>query len=313
MSAAPPRHRLPAAERRRTVDCFGATVELRADGRGAEAALVLAAVRLRQVHACLTRFEPASELCRLNADPRPVVPASEILLRFAAAVGWAGELSGGLVDATLLDGIERAGYVAHRSAAEREAARAATPAWDGPPAPAGPSARARWRAVGVRDGAVVRPPGVRLDAGGLGKGLAADLAAASLADLAAFAVDCGGDLRIGGTAGRPRRVLVADPGGGAPLHELEVAGGAVATSGITRSAWPGRDGRPRHHLIDPATGEPAHTGVLQATALAPTALEAEVRAKAAVLAGPEHAPAHLPHGGVLVLRDGGPVMLAPAG
>ena len=40
------------------------------------------------------------------------------------------------------------------------------------------------------------------------------------------------------------------------------------------------------------------------TALAPTALEAEVRAKAALLAGPEDAADHLPHGGVLVLASG---------
>ena len=45
-------------------------------------------------------------------------------------------------------------------------------------------------------------------------------------------------------------------------------------------------------------------GIVQATALAPTALEAEVRAKAALLAGPDDAPDHLPHGGVLVLASG---------
>ena len=38
----------------------------------------LPAVRaeVEQLAARLTRFDPASELCRLNADPRPVVPAS---------------------------------------------------------------------------------------------------------------------------------------------------------------------------------------------------------------------------------------------
>jgi FAD:protein FMN transferase len=43
---------------------------------------------------------------------------------------------------------------------------------------------------------------------------------------------------------------------------------------------------------------------VQATALAPTALEAEVLAKAAVLSGPARAPGWLPHGGVVVLDDG---------
>jgi thiamine biosynthesis lipoprotein len=44
--------------------------------------------------------------------------------------------------------------------------------------------------------------------------------------------------------------------------------------------------------------------VVQATALAPTALEAELRAKCAVLRGPEAAPSCLPDGGLLVLDDG---------
>ena len=74
--------------------------------------------------------------------------------------------------------------------------------------------------------------------------------------------------------------------------------GSPATSGTTRR--PGR-------LIDPRTGEPADTGVVQATALAPSGVEAEVRAKAALLAGPRLGVVHLVHGGVLVLADGGVV------
>ena len=49
---------------------------------------------------------------------------------------------------------------------------------------------------------------------------------------------------------------------------------------------------------------PAFTGVVQATAIAPTALLAEVHAKSALLAGPEEAARWLPFGGVLVLDDG---------
>ena len=98
---------------------------------------------------------------------------------------------------------------------------------------------------------------------------------------------------------------VASPALGAVLHTFAVADGGVATSGITRRSWLDARGRPAHHLLDPATGRPAYTGVLQATALAPTALEAEWRAKAALLAGPDAAAGWLPHGGVLVGEDGG--------
>ena len=54
-------------------------------------------------------------------------------------------------------------------------------------------------------------------------------------------------------------------------------------AGSAARSWLDARGRPAHHLLDPATGRPAFTGVVQATALAPTALEAEWRAKAAVL------------------------------
>ncbi len=134
------------------------------------------------------------------------------------------------------------------------------------------------------------------DSGGLAKGLFADLIAERLHG--SFAVDCGGDLRF---AGGPRRLEVADPFGGPVLHVFEVRDGAAATSGIGKRSWIDAAGRPAHHLLDPATGRPAFTGVVQATALAPTAVEAEWRAKAAVLSAD---PAWLAHGGVVVFDDG---------
>jgi thiamine biosynthesis lipoprotein len=109
---------------------------------------------------------------------------------------------------------------------------------------------------------------------------------------------------VGGAAGLHRAVRVDDPFGGKVLHTFHPTDAGIATSGIGRRSWLDEDGRPAHHLLDPATGRPAYTGVVQATAIAPTALEAEARAKAAVLAGPEAAIDWIPHGGVVVLDDG---------
>ena len=125
-----------------------------------------------------------------------------------------------------------------------------------------------------------RPPGLAIDSGGLGKGLFADLLADEPAAHPGYVVNCAGDLRIGGAHARP--VQVADPFGGAILHTFAVTAAAAATSGISARAWRDASGVPAHHLLDPATGRPAFTGVVQATALAPTALEAEIRAKAAL-------------------------------
>ena len=262
-------------EHARTVEVFGGRVALLGAGRDAPLALAVAEALLRRMHAALTRFDPGSELCRLNDDIRPRVPASGLVRRLAAAVPYAGALSGGLVDAT----------VQPTFAPERN-----TPPGD--PRPATPDAQRRWAQVSVDEDAVSRPPGVALDSGGLGKGLAADLVADRLRALPFYAVECMGDVRAGGAE---RALRIASPWGDEILAELPLADGAAATSGVTRRGW---------HLIDPGTGRPARTGIVQATALAPTALEAEVRAKAALLSGPETARDHLPHGGLLVLDDG---------
>jgi thiamine biosynthesis lipoprotein len=227
------------------------------------------------------------------------------MVEFVAAAIEACRLTDGLVDPTLLDALEAAGYRSELAGGLplRLALDAAPPR-----RPARPRADSRWRELRVGgERTISRPPSVRLDSGGFAKGLFADLLAERLAGHAAFAVDCG----IGGADTAPRELRVASPLDDHVLHTFELAAAGVATSGIGRRAWLDEDGAPAHHLIDPATGRPAFTGVVQATALAPTALEAEARAKAAVLSGPDSGRAWLPHGGVLVLDDGSSEMIAP--
>ncbi len=287
-------------ERRDTFACFGASCSVLVAGEGAGDAVARARRRLLGWHARFTRFDAASELSRFNADPREVVPVSATLAHLAQAVVTAGELSGGLVDGTLLADIEAAGYRGDlRAPLPLALALRLAPARR----PAAPSRGAAWRAfaVDLESARVSRPPCVGLDGGGLAKGLFADLLAEDLAGHASFAVECAGDLRVGGS---PRPVHVAGPFDGRRLHTFVLADAGVATSGIGRRSWLDVRGRPAHHLLDPSTGEPAFTGVVQATAVAHTALEAEVRAKAAVLSGPEAAAGWLPHGGVVVRDDG---------
>jgi thiamine biosynthesis lipoprotein len=284
--------------------CFGGTcaayVSGDACGRSAAEAVARTRSRLLDWHRAFTRFEPGSELSRLNADPRSEVPVSPTMAAFVASALDAAERTGGLVDATLLGRLEAAGYRGQLGTPLplRVALRLAPARRPGAPHP-----EPHWRSVALDPvaGTVRRPPGVQLDSGGLAKGLFADLLADELGAHASFAVDCAGDLRLGGA---PRAVHVASPFERRTLHTLEPAGGGVATSGIGKRSWLDPRGRPAHHLLDPATGAPAFTGVVQVTALAPTALEAEVLAKAALLSGPAAAAGWLSHGGVVVLDDG---------
>jgi FAD:protein FMN transferase len=287
-------------------ECFGSSCAVLVTGSGhagtPERAVDLVRRRMLGWHRRFSRFEPESELSRLNADPRTRVPVSNTMARLAEAAVWAAVETDGLVDATLVGPIEAAGYVSDLggSLPPEEAFRLAPTG-----RPASPGRYRWWRELTVDTDvlAVERPPGLRLDSGGLAKGLFADLAAELLADHECFAVDCGGDLRLGGTSGAKRAVEVASPFGEGILHRYELAYGGVATSGIGRRSWLDRSGAPAHHLLDPSSGKPAFTGVVQATAVAPSALAAETLAKAAVLSGPDGARRSLPHGGVLVFED----------
>ncbi len=287
-------------------DCFGGRCGVYVEGDAAETARQ-AADRARASlllwHRAFTRFSAASELSLLNADPREEVPASALMARFAATAREAAEMTGGLVDATLAEELAHAGYAADLPPALPLRLSLALAPRRGPAA-ASP-ARLWERLEGDEAARVVRrPPGVTLDSGGLAKGMFADELASTLGAHRSFAIDCAGDLALGGAGELAREVEIESPFDGTALHRLSLGGGGIATSGIGKRSWLGADGRPSHHLLDPATGLPAFTGVVQATALAPTATLAEIHAKAAILSGPEEAPRWLPWGGVLVFDDG---------
>jgi thiamine biosynthesis lipoprotein len=301
------------SEARRTFECFGGLVGVSVLGPESmepERAAAAAEAELLAAHRQLSRFLPDSELSRLNRDPRTRVPAKPLLLRLASAAHEAGKLTDGLVDATLLNEIEAAGY---RDSMHGRPSTPRGPVESEAVAPAGPRPARSWAKLSVdwRTRTIERPPGIEIDSGGVAKGLLADEVAATLARFPAYAVDCGGDVRIGGMAGQRRPIRIEDPFRGEPICSFEVSDGGVATSGITRRSWEGAGGAPAHHLLDPATGEPAFTGVVQATALAPSAFLADVQAKWALLSGPELAPSRLSHGGVLVLADGGVETVEP--
>ncbi|MGI8803506.1 MAG: FAD:protein FMN transferase [Solirubrobacteraceae bacterium] len=289
-----------------TFTCFGGACTVFVDGGGPagepEDAVSAATDQLLLWHDQFSRFKPASELTSLNDDPRETVAVSPIMLRFVEAVIDAATGTGGLVDATMLDQIEEAGYKADhlRASLALPLALALAP----PRSPAGPDPAAAWRAVAVdrEAGTVSRPPGLRFDGGGIVKGLFADVIGERLAGHDGFVIDCEGDLRIGGTEGFARTIEVTAPFDGSVIHGFGVSTGGVATTGITKRSWLDR-GRPAHHLLDPATGRPAYTGVVQITALAPTAVEGEALAKAALLSGPEGAAGWLRHGGLVVFDD----------
>ena len=303
------------AEYERRFDLFGSRVRLlignpvHADFPSPEAMAIQIEFFLRLLHKKLTRFESRSELCALNAETGERCSVSPTLAVAVDGALWAARRSGGLVDPTLVSELESAGYDRSR-AGETPASIADALALAPERAPARPSDDSRWSEISVDavQGVITRPAGVRIDSGGSGKGLAADLAAERLGGYATFVVDAGGDLRIGGRTPVQRPVRIEHPTREGLAHEFMLEHGAVATSGIKTRLW--REGTGfAHHLLDPSTGRPAWTGVIQASALGTTALEAETLAKMAFLAGPEGAAGVLADQGGLIVTDDGSVEL----
>ncbi|MGI8715599.1 MAG: FAD:protein FMN transferase [Solirubrobacteraceae bacterium] len=288
-------------------DCFGGRCTVLVTGSGpageADEAAARARRRLLAWHDQFSRFEAGSELSRCNRDPRRVVGVSPTMARFVESALCVAAATGGLVDPTLGGELERAGDRGHFSCTPLPLERALAVA--PPRAPAASRSPALWHRIEVDRvrRTVTRPPGVQLDSGGVAKGLFGDILAGVLGAHESFAVDAAGDVRFGGVGAWVRPVAVASPFDDSVLHVYELGRGAAATSGIGRRSWLDADAQPAHHLLDPATGRPAFTGIVQVTALAPTGVEAEMRSKAALLSGPEGARDWLGHGGLVVFDD----------
>ena len=141
-----------------------------------------------------------------------------------------------------------------------------------------------------RDRVRFSKPGMGLDFGGIGKGLAADAALAVLRErgIGAALIDFGGDLVAGDPPpGQPDgwRVVVED-GLGEP-RRVWIANGAVATSGDLEQFV--EIGGVRYaHILDPATGL-GLTGPRAATVRADSGWLADALASAACVLGPDGA------------------------
>jgi FAD:protein FMN transferase len=224
----------------------------------AEAARIERLFRARD--GTFSRFRADSELTRVNAARGSLVQVSsefESMLRLALR---AAAETGGLVDPTLGDAVEAAGY-------DRDFAALAPD-----PVPAGPAAPGRLSSLRLTAGWLSRPPGLRLDLNGVVKGRTVDDALALLSG-DGF-VSAGGDLAVRGA------VDAGLPGG----DTVRVLGGGLATSGSVKRRWL-RAGRLQHHLIDPRSGRPCRSPWLEVTVSGATCLQADVAAKTAFLLG----------------------------
>jgi FAD:protein FMN transferase len=262
---------------------MGSQVELELVG-GSSGHLVLARDRLAFLESCWSRFLPYSDVSRLNdAQGEPItVNPDTILLLEAMEVGYAA--TDGAFDPTLLAPLVSWGY---------------STSWFDPSArtrlPEGVQPRGfiRGLSVDVNANTAQLPPGTAVDAGGIGKGLAADIVAEMLVreGVAGVKVSVGGDARVMGEAPRDDgwSVQLDDPFDPTRTADVvEMSRGGMATIGRLRRAWITRDGHSAHELLDPTTRAPLPEHVdapLHATVLAHSAMWAEVHATMVMVRG----------------------------
>ena len=250
-------------------------------GDAPEAVMPWAFDEIERLEQCWSRFRPDSELSALNARAGRWVDVSPSMLLALTCAADLHRETFGHFDPTVLEALERVGY--------DRSFELVCPVADDPAACARPAPGFRHVEIDTDAARVRLPDGLRLDLGGVGKGLAADLVARGAVDRGARSVlvSLGGDQR---SRGEP------PPGGWWPVpveHPLDetrlafvypLVDGAIVTSTRRYRAWR-RGKREYHHIIDPCTGDSARTPIVAVVATARDAWWAEGIAKSVMIAG----------------------------
>ncbi len=230
----------------------------------------------------LSRFRTDSELSRLNRTFDQPVEVSDTLWDVFQYALSAETITNGLVTPTVFDAVLEAGYDQSFDILPRyqnqHGVRTTTVV--------NPLSIVTWD---EKSQTICLPYGVRLDFGGVAKGWAAHQTAERLTEYGSALMNAAGDIAITSplASGEPWKIGIRNPfEQEADFETLKLKRCGVATSGRDRRHW-SQNGLPRHHIIDPYTGQPAETNVMTATIVAPTVMEAEAAAKAVLILGAE--------------------------
>jgi thiamine biosynthesis lipoprotein len=249
-----------------------------------------------------SRFDPESDVGRINAEAGQAVRVAPETLTLVDLSLTGFRVSGGAFDPTVLGDLLRAGYDRSFETITDASARAAL------------SDLTRG-ALGIevdRDASTVRTPiGTGFDGGGIGKGLAADIVVDRLASAGATGacINNGGDARAWGSAPEGESAwafAVEAPTGDDHVTSIALRDGAIATSSPAKRAWGGTGAR-AHHLIDPRTGEPIVNDIASVSVIAARGWQAEVLTKSVFVTGVDHSFTlvdDLGAAALVVLRDG---------
>lgn len=262
---------------------MGSQIEIWHDAE--EDRLDVAVARFAENEKRFSRFSAESELSQLNQRAGEWVTVSAEFWQLLQRALDVAHVTDGYFDPTILAALERVGY--DRSFEQLNDATT-------PSKPLSPVSFNNYRSIERNESrhAVRLPLGVRLDFGGIAKAYTAQQVVEALRPWGGCLVDAGGDLVAGSAPkewaeGWP--VSISAPSGNISEEEREVlrlwlVNGTLATSGIDYRRWQ-QEGKLKHHIIDPKTGDSAETDLLTVTIWDADACSAEAWATASLIMG----------------------------
>ncbi len=229
----------------------------------------------------LSRFLPDSELSRLNRSAPLPFKASRLLFELLSVADGYYRETAGLFNPYLGSLLSSLGYAT--SFERREHGTFGTPV-AGRYVPNAERCRLNKDTHTVTLGI-----GASVDLGGIAKGWAAHSFALSLQKegVQHGAIGAGGDLALWGPPSLARDIDIACPlREGRDLLTLTVHGTmGIATSSSEKRRWLDPNGQKRHHILDPRSGSPSDSDLVQVTLIAPNVLQAEIYAKCMLILG----------------------------
>jgi thiamine biosynthesis lipoprotein len=265
---------------------MGSTLRLTAwtsDQAGAQAAFDEVFAEFDRLEHLMSTWIPDSDIQRVNQSagvaPVPVSADVRDVLRTARQIS---EWTGGKFDVTFgaLSGLWKFDHDQDNVLPDMREVRRRLPLID-------------YRAIQIDDEvgtAFVARKGMSVHLGGIGKGYAIDRGIDILRrrGFRDFMIQSGGDMYVAGLKdGRPWRLGIQDPRGAAnhSFAELDLSDGTFSTSGDYERFFM-KGGRRYHHIIDPATGEPAR-GSRSVTIVTNRAVIADGLSTGVFLLGPQ--------------------------
>ena len=237
---------------------------------------------LADIDRSCSRFRADSDLSRVNDAGGQPVTVSPTLIDAVDVALRAARLTDGDVDPTIGKALRLLGY---------DGDFATVAATGGPLSYVAERVPGWWTVdVDHSAGTVRVPDGVQLDLGATAKALAADRAAAAIAQDpgGGVLVSLGGDVAVAGPAPSAGwAVLVTDDhaaGPDAPGETVAIRTGGMATSSTAVRRWRRGDDAV-HHIVDPATSHAADAVWRTVTVVAASCVDANIATTSAMVRG----------------------------